>query len=67
MPYPDYTTKLVSSDAASYTSHMRKRKCAFCEAPATHSVQCREKKRWQFLCLSQKCWDAYYASVKEEK
>ena len=43
-----------------------KRKCAFCDQPATHSVQCRESKRWQFLCLAQKCWDAYYKGVSEK-
>jgi hypothetical protein len=52
-----------------YTSPMAttKRKCAFCDNPATQSIQCREYKRWQFLCMDKKCWDAYYEAVAARK
>ena len=43
-----------------------KRKCAYCENAATHSIQCKQHKRWQFLCLEKKCWDAYYTGVSEK-
>ena len=45
---------------------MTKRKCAFCDQPATHSIQCRESKRWQLLCISEKCWNAYYEGVQRK-
>jgi hypothetical protein len=60
---------LPSIRYAMYTSPMAttKRKCAFCDNPATQSIQCREYKRWQFLCMDKKCWDAYYEAVAARK
>lgn len=42
-------------------SRVKKRACFNCGQDATTAIQTRVLRGTHFLCMEQKCWDAYYA------